>query len=661
MMMIRPFVISHVASLMMVVTMLAVPAVHANVVLTPVKDTYINSGAKSTNYGSGTTMVTNWNSTSRRYAIFSFDLSTVAEAVTGVKLELRDALGNAGTKSYQIFGLLDAHDGWVESTLTWNDAGFISLGALDPAATYGAEPLGVFNTAQNADFTAFDVTSGPHIDFLNANRAETGGNTIVTYIIEDPENDSSGTGWATKESSNLKPTLTISTSVVPPDITPPTVLSITNDRSSEPVYINTPVNYTVTFSEAMASASITAADFGNAGSAAFSIDQVVVMTSSVFKITVTPSSLGTLQLEILAGALLKDLADNALDTSTAIAAPEVIDVVETPLVQRIRAFLLGGQSNADGRAAASGLPTSPVNLQQPQPDVDFYYKVEGKTAALTTLRPGLSETNAFGPDVTFGRRLADALGDGAHTRVAIIKYANGGTNLHTQWKGGGDNTTTGDGSEYKIFQQTVTGGLAALGAKYPGAVIEIEGMLWVQGESDNSEANAAAYQTNLSNFITDIRATYGVNLWFVVSRLSNLQTGVGTELETIRTAQTNVANADPLTALLNTDDFGKGDNLHFNATGYQKLGKGAADLLLGFRPFTSAPEVSMQAGGTLKVAVSKAFPDFRYTLRSSASLQPDSWEFEESITAASKEIEFTVIPDPLEPQKFYRVERTPAP
>ncbi len=88
--------------------------------------------------------------------------------------------------------------------------------------------------------------------------------------------------------------------------------------------------------------------------------------------------------------------------------PFVVATSSGQTVTTVRIYLLGGQSNADGRASTAELPTSPTNLQQPQADVDFFYKVQGGTATLTTLRPGLSETSGFGPEITLGRSLADS-------------------------------------------------------------------------------------------------------------------------------------------------------------------------------------------------------------------------------------------------------------
>ena len=269
--------------------------------------------------------------------------------------------------------------------------------------------------------------------------------------------------------------------------------------------------------------------------------------------------------------------------NSALGAQQVAALYEAekpaPEIIRIRIVLLGGQSNADGRAAVSGLPTAPTNLQNPQSDVSFFHKVQGGTATLTTLRPGLSETAQFGPEITLGRVLADLWAGEPGTRVAIIKYANGGTNLHTQWKGGGDANTSNDGSEYTVFQQTVSSGLAALAAAYPQATLDLQGMAWLQGESDATSTAAPAYQANLTAFISDLRATYGSDLPFIIARLSSGQTNLNsTYLNQVRAAQDAVAAANPRTGILFTDSFGlNGDNLHFSAGGQQSIGRGFAE------------------------------------------------------------------------------------
>ncbi|MBK1881456.1 hypothetical protein JIN85_03455 [Luteolibacter pohnpeiensis] len=247
----------------------------------------------------------------------------------------------------------------------------------------------------------------------------------------------------------------------------------------------------------------------------------------------------------------------------------------SPEISRLIIVLQGGQSNSDGRATITGLP---AELQAAQSDVDFYYRVEGGTAKLTTLRPGLSESSQFGPEITLGRHMANLYANETGTRVAIIKYANGGTNLNVQWKAGGTATTSGDGTEYVAFQETVTSGLAALAAKYPNATLELESMVWMQGESDAVSGWADLYQANLTAFIADVRLTYGSNLPFVIGRLSSKQTSLTSSyLKTVQAAQDAVAAADPLTSIFNTDSFElNSDNLHFSANGQQDMGSAFA-------------------------------------------------------------------------------------
>ena len=276
----------------------------------------------------------------------------------------------------------------------------------------------------------------------------------------------------------------------------------------------------------------------------------------------------------------------------------------------IDVYLQGGQSNTDGRASSSGLPTSPVNFQQPQADVAFFFHTQGSGRALdktlTTLRPGMSETSQFGPEITFGRDMADDSSSNPNSSIAIIKYGNGGTNLHTQWKAGGDGTTTNDGGEYITFQNTVNDGLAAITAANPDDTIIIRGMIWMQGESDNaSSASASAYQTNLTNFIADVRATYGANLPFVIGEIAENNGNVNTA--TIRAAQAAVAAADSSVGFVDVDSFAMRDHLHFNAAGQMDLGSGFATQMQALLvPDTTVPTPNPMTFATLPFALNSS-------------------------------------------------------
>jgi hypothetical protein len=229
-----------------------------------------------------------------------------------------------------------------------------------------------------------------------------------------------------------------------------------------------------------------------------------------------------------------------------------------------KVVLLGGQSNMDGRGATSGLPAA---LQSPQPNVLLF---EGST--LAPLEPSGAD---FGPEITFGHTIADAL---PSDKFALIKHAASGTDLHTDWD-------PAAGGTYSTFRTRVTNGLAAL--QSGGNTTEIVGMLWTQGERDAKDNRTTAqYEADLTEFIGDVRTRYGADLPFFVSQLSSLQTNISAaQLAEIRPAQANVAAVDVHTYLITTDTFGmQGDNLHFDAAGQQSLGQAFADAYIASVP-----------------------------------------------------------------------------
>jgi hypothetical protein len=262
--------------------------------------------------------------------------------------------------------------------------------------------------------------------------------------------------------------------------------------------------------------------------------------------------------------------------------------ISGPSPERVIVYLVGGQSNADGYGVTGQL-SSP--LQSPQPDIDFYQGNGGGNSPLPAnqwirLQPGsgsmAGNTGGFGPELSFGIGLHQALGsEGA--RIAVIKHTKGATSLHTDWFPGGNATTTGDGLLYQAFQATVSGGLASLAALYPAATIQVEGMIWHQGEADAGNAtNAANYQANLTTFIADVRATYGSGVKFGIVQLGNTQTALDpTRRATVKTAQATVADASPRNYLVITDDLpmAAGSTIHFGTAGVLTIGTRLADAM----------------------------------------------------------------------------------
>jgi len=264
-------------------------------------------------------------------------------------------------------------------------------------------------------------------------------------------------------------------------------------------------------------------------------------------------------------------------------APESPAVTNVALLhKKMYVILFGGQSNSQGYGYPQYLLDTGDSLANPQTDVDFY---AGNSTffpnTLTNLqsgsgyalvRPGVQQypelTNApinrFGPELSLGRTVRDRITiPGA--KVAIIKCAYGGTSLYTDWLPNGTSDRATDGLKYQGFQTTVWNGLSALRTKYPDYEIEILGMGWVQGESDATGAASIAYQTNLTAFVADIRATFGTNIVFALSKIStNQQTAVVNWGAKVRDAQAAVAATVPKVVAIETIDITK----YPVATGY---------------------------------------------------------------------------------------------
>ena len=93
------------------------------------------------------------------------------------------------------------------------------------------------------------------------------------------------------------------------DAIAPTVTNITH-TSAASISAESPVIYTVIFSEDIDASSVSASDFSNAGTASIVVGAISEPSPGVFNVVVTPTSGGTLRLLIPTGAIIKDIAGN---------------------------------------------------------------------------------------------------------------------------------------------------------------------------------------------------------------------------------------------------------------------------------------------------------------------------------------------------------------
>ena len=241
--------------------------------------------------------------------------------------------------------------------------------------------------------------------------------------------------------------------------------------------------------------------------------------------------------------------------------------------KKVYVLLFGGQSNALGWGYQQYLEDTGNPLRLPQSDVEMFYEFPGNGLlpedTLLPLQSGNSNPNVkplpnhypaltnapisrFGPELSFARTVRDRI-TAPDTKVAVIKFAMGGSSLWKPdcWLADGTTNSAADGKLYRIFQTCAWRGIEALRKKYPDYSVEVLGMGWVQGESDALDGKGAEYQKHLTDFITDVRATFGTNLTFVLSKISPNQIA-GTadtnrmgQWPLVRAAQDAVAAAMP--------------------------------------------------------------------------------------------------------------------
>jgi len=237
-------------------------------------------------------------------------------------------------------------------------------------------------------------------------------------------------------------------------------------------------------------------------------------------------------------------------------------------------YLVGGQSNADGAPATTNLVDDLADWQLPQPDVRIYYADPTNLDPINPtynsgwdfLAPGFTvsahydgvlPSEKFGPELSFGRTIAD---DYANRHVAIIKVAKGATSLTTDWNPAG-------GYMYQTLTNMVRVALQSLTSE--GSSYTLRGMIWHQGESDGGDSTIV-YQGKLTNLINSVRHDIGVaDLPFVAGELATNRS------MTVRQAQYNVSQVMPYVGFASSSNLVTlaPDDPHFNARGQIIMGQ----------------------------------------------------------------------------------------
>ena len=297
-------------------------------------------------------------------------------------------------------------------------------------------------------------------------------------------------------------------------------------------------------------------------------------------------------------SVLMSLALVVLVTSIAAAASQPVDV-----------YLIGGQSNATGQGYLANLPKEVV----PDTRVLLFHSAGhlhsgAEPNRWIPLRQASESPDRFGPEFGFGNRLQELF---PLRKIAIIKHAYSGTNLHAQWSPGKDAADREHwGPQFQTFVATVEAGLKGLrGQGYEPTVC---GMLWQQGESDANGQPAEDYGRNLTHFIARVREQFqSPEMLFVYGYvLPPPCSGKGRDL--VRQAQRDLDqnSGSPLAVrgalVVPTDDLSHratdantkypNDHVHFGTAGALELGRRMADRVYAVLATPQVPAKADQDG-----------------------------------------------------------------
>jgi len=231
--------------------------------------------------------------------------------------------------------------------------------------------------------------------------------------------------------------------------------------------------------------------------------------------------------------------------------------------KKIKVFFLAGQSNMDGRARAYHLSDADKKrLQKASKNVTLYYNHRKPVPLQTTvpeahIQQKFNAKRLFGPELFFGIHVSEKY---PKDKIILIKRSKGGMSLYGAWNPHWTlekATAMKEENEPKLYSDFINYAKEVL-KNFNKDTYEIEGMLWVQGESDSGKKKygtipADTYQENLKELIKGVRTTFNKpKLPFLI-----FQVGRGNVVKAMK----NIANSDDFVSLIpqsqdkNSDDF----------------------------------------------------------------------------------------------------------
>lgn len=251
-----------------------------------------------------------------------------------------------------------------------------------------------------------------------------------------------------------------------------------------------------------------------------------------------------------------------------------------------RIIILAGQSNAAGCSRDDYLQknTTPEQYAKYESGFDnvyinYYNTGMSESRGFVKCRANQGDMQGFfGPELGLAEKLSELYPD---ETIFIVKYAWSGTDLCNLWRSPSSGGTVGQ--LYTSFIEYVNRSIEFLELKNYN--VKIEAMCWMQGESDSiDEAIALEYESNLTNFISDVRdefAPYASSdgIAFVDAYIA--KSIFWTHYEIINEAKKNVAASSQKNSVVDTishglsvteEPKGEPDIAHYDSLSEIKLG-----------------------------------------------------------------------------------------
>ena len=183
----------------------------------------------------------------------------------------------------------------------------------------------------------------------------------------------------------------------------------------------------------------------------------------------------------------------------------------------------------------------------------------------------------FGPEIGFARTLYAAENKAGQPvkRIAVLKVAFSGTGMRTDW----NPADPGEGGAcYRALVSEAKA--AATAARAQGVTFRVRALVWVQGETDATEADAPNYEKALAAMLAALRKDLNSPRMIALVGI-NAQFGGGKNafMPKIIEAQKALGKNDPRCAYVDTAGLGIVDAAHFNTAGTLGMGKRFAETL----------------------------------------------------------------------------------